>query len=120
MYSINDKVTLSAARGGWDGFVTEIINGPGTTYLYRVCSADSGNLDEGNQLVSELDIAGLLDPPDFSLSQNISLYGRAGIITAVNGDTFDIEVEWNPNEHMTLTRTHASVPLWRVAIENRG
>lgn len=119
-YAINDKVTLAAARGGWSGFVAGIVGGPGETFLYRIISPNMGNIEEGAQLVSENDIAaGPLTAPEFTDGQAISLYGMSGTITEVHGDgTFDVEVEHVQTNHLTLTRLHSRVPLWRIAIEN--
>jgi hypothetical protein len=122
-YVLNDKVTLAASRGGWSGFVCEVLNGPGGAKpLYRVHSASLGSIDEGVAVVAEDDIsAGPLTAPVFSVNDKITLYGLPGTITAANADdSFDVEIDWNPNQHMTLTRSHASVPLWRLAIENTG
>ena len=29
-------------------------------------------------------------------------------------------VDWFPNQHLTLTRAHLAVPAWRFALENGG
>lgn len=116
MFSISDKITLKAARGGWVGFVAGIREGGS---FYEVVSASPGDLDEGFQVVSASDIEdGTLTAPTYSVNQTITLYGMAGTITVDNGNgTFDVEVVWYPNKDMTLTRTH-TVPLWRIAQEN--
>lgn len=119
LYATNDKVRLTSARGGWEGFVSEVINGPGGESYYHVHSPNWGDPAEGQALVAESDIvAGPLTPPTFSVSGAVTLYGRRGTIATDNGDdTFDVTVEWTVNPHLTLTRTHV-VALWRLAIEN--
>lgn len=119
LYAPNDKVRLTSARGGWEGFVSEVVSGPSGESYYHVHSPNWGDPAEGQALVAESDIAaGPLTAPTFSVGDDVTLYGRGGSITADNGDdTFDVSVEWVVNPHLTLTRTHV-VPLWRLAIEN--
>lgn len=118
-FSVNDKVRLSDAAGGWEGFVGGTEGAPGGAVYYQVYSPNWGDPEEGKTVVLEADIAaGPLTAPTFNVNDDVTLYGMAGTVTADNGDgTFDIEVDWTVNRHMELTRIH-TVPLWRLAIEN--
>lgn len=121
-FAIGDRITLAPARGGYECFVTDIVGGPGGPFQYFTQSANTGDLDEGVALVAEVDIAsGPGAVPTYSVGQQITLYGTGGVIIADNGDdTYDIEFEWYPNEHLTLDRVHSRVMAWRIAIENGG
>ena len=116
----SDKVTLAASRGGWDGFVTQIIGGPFNP-RYLIESPNLGDRSEGSAICYGVDIAaGPLTPPSFSVGEEITLYGQAGTITADHGDgTFTVEVIYFPTDHLTRVRRH-TVPLWRLALENEG
>lgn len=122
LFNIGDRVTLSPARGGYEGFVTSILGGPGGAPVYLVQSPNSGDLDEGIALVAEADIAsGPGAVPVYALGDAVTLYDAGGIITAENGNgTYDVAVDWFPNQHLTLTRSHLAVPAWRLALENGG
>lgn len=122
LFKVGDRVTLSAARGGYDAFVAAVLGGPGGTAVYVVQSPNSGDLDEGIAVVAETDIAsGPGAVPTFAVGGLVTLYGVAGAITADRGDnTYDVAVDWFPNRHLTLTRSHLAVPAWRLAIENGG
>ena len=122
LFSIGDRVTLAAARGGYEGIVTAVRGGPGGGPLYVVQSPGAGDLDQGNTLVAETDIAAGPGPvPVFVVGAGVTLYGVAGTVTVDNGDdTYTVAVDWQPNRHLTLTRQHLAVPAWRLAIENGG
>lgn len=122
LFNIGDRVTLAPARGSYEGFVTSILGGPGGKSLYLVQSPNSGDPDEGIALVAEADIAGGPGAvPVYALGDAVTLYDAGGIITAENGDdTYDVAVDWVPNQHLTLTRSHLAVPAWRLALENGG
>lgn len=122
LYSIGDRVTLAAARGGYEGFVTSVFGGPGGTAAYLVQSPNTGDLDEGIAMVAEADIASGPGPVSaYTVGDTVTLYDAGGTITADNGDnTYDVAVDWFPNRHLTLTRSHLAVPAWRLAIENGG
>lgn len=122
LFNIGDRVTLAAARGGYEGFITAILGGPGGRPLYRVQSPNSGDPDEGAATVAETDIAGGPGAvPTYAVGDAVTLYGAAGAVTADNGDnTYDVAIDWFPNRHLTLTRAHRAVPAWRLAIENGG
>jgi len=122
LFDIGDRVTLAAARGGYEAFVTAVLGGPGGTPVYLVQSPNPGNLDEGVAMVAEADIAGGPGAvPAYTVGQGVTLYAAAGTVTADNGDnTYDVAIDWFPNRHLTLTRSHRAVPAWRLAIENGG
>ncbi|MDH3738620.1 MAG: hypothetical protein OER92_05450 [Alphaproteobacteria bacterium] len=121
-YSIGDRVTLAPARGGYEGFVTSVLGGPGGAPLYLVQSSNSGDPNEGITLAAEVDIASGPGPvPVFTLGDTVTLYDAGGIVTASHGDdTYDVAVDWVPTQHLTLTRSHLAVPAWRLALENGG
>ena len=122
LYNIGDRVTLALARGGYEGFVTSILGGPGGRSVYLVQSPNSGDPNEGITLAAEADIAsGPGAVPVYALGDAVTLYDAGGIITAERGDdTYDVAIDWFPNEHLTLTRSHLAVPAWRLALENGG
>ncbi len=121
-FSVGDRVTLGPARGAYEGFVTAILGGSGGAPLYLVQSPNSGDLNEGISLVAEADIAsGPGSVPVYAVGDLVTLYNTGGIVTADNGDdTYDIAIDWIPNQHLTLTRSHRAVPAWRLALENGG
>jgi len=122
LYAVGDRVTLAAARGGYVGFVTALLGGPGGAPLYLVQSPNTGDLDEGTALVAEADIAsGPGAVPTYTVGEAVTIYNAGGTVTADNGaDTYDVAVDWFPNRHLTLTRSHLAVPAWRLALENGG
>lgn len=118
MLAVNDRVELTAARGGWDGYIARVLNGPEGQPMYEVASPARGDRDEGRQHVLPVDINQQLTAATFSVGDNVSIAGHPGTIQADNGDgTFDVEVEEVLNRHLTVTRTHVT-PLWRLAVEN--
>lgn len=118
MYAVNDKVRLTAARGGWDGYVSAILGGPGGGALYMVHSIKWSDPDEGQTLAAEGDIAQTLTPAVFEVGDTVTLYGRSGEVVTVHGDsTYSVRIDWTVNNHLTLSRIHR-VPLWRIAQEN--
>ncbi len=122
LYAVGDRVTMAAARGGYVGFVTALLGGPGGAPLYLVQSPNTGDLDEGTALVAEADIAsGPGAVPTYTVGEAVTIYNAGGTVTADNGDdTYDVAVDWFPNRHLTLTRSHLAVPAWRLALENGG
>lgn len=122
LFDIGDRVTLAPARGGYEAFVTAVLGGPDGAPVYLVQSPNSGDLDEGMAMVAEADIAGGPGAvPVYTVGQSVVLYGAAGAVTADHGDnTYDVAIDWFPNRHLTLTRSHNAVPAWRLAIENGG
>lgn len=122
LYNIGDRVTLTPARGGYEGFVTAILGGPSGTPVYRVQSPNHGDPNEGTATVAEADIAsGPGTVAIFTIGDAVTLYGAGGIVSADNGDTtYDVAIDWFPTQHLTLTRAHLAVPAWRIALENGG
>ena len=115
MRTVSDKIAVSSALGGWGGYITRVVNPD----VYHVISASPHDIDEGEQLVQEVDIDSSLQAASFANGDNISLYDKSGTIVADNGDkTYDVEVDVVLNQHLTVTRQHKNVPLWRIAIEN--
>ena len=119
MFALGDRVRVAAHLGGrageWEGFVRQLVGGPDDR-LYRVQGRHE-DPDRAPRTVAESDIvAGPLAAPVFSVGRSVSIDGFAGTVTADNGDgTYDVEVTWWPNEHMTLIRRHV-VPGWQLAI----
>lgn len=116
-YSIGDKVRLTSARGGWEGYVADVVGGP-VDVAYVVTSPNQGDLDEGTQTVLPDGIAaGPLTLPVYSVGDRVSLYGMGGEVTSASPPEYTVEIDWYPNQHMTLTRTH-NVHAWQIAVEN--
>lgn len=116
-YAIGDKIRLTAARGGLTMFVSGLRGAPDGGLLYEVKGEGFADWMQGQSVVAEADIAeGPLEPPVFKVGQAVQLAGRGGIITAVNGDVYTVEVEL-VRQFYILTRQH-TVPAWRLAIEN--
>jgi len=75
-FSIGDKVTLAAARGGHIAFVTDLIGGPDGNPLYRVMGPEFGDPD------------------------------KAGVAADLGGDLYTVTVDVVMNKHLTVTRIH--------------
>lgn len=117
LFSVGDRVRLAAHVGGYEGFVHEIVGGPDDV-LYRVQGSFEDH-ERAPRTVAAADIdAGPLPSPTYAVGQTVSIYDQSGTVTADNGGgSFDVEVDWQVNEHMTLTRLHR-VPAWQIAIWN--
>ena len=122
LFTIGDRVTLAPARGGYEGFVTSILGGPGGAPVYLVQSPSCGDPNEGITLAAEADIAsGPGVVPVYAVGDAVTQYDAGGTITVEHGDdTYDVAVDWFPNQHLTLKRSHLAVPAWRLALENGG
>ena len=120
-YSQGNLITLAAARGGWNGYITEVLGGPGPVgRSYRVQSPLAGDRSEGFCVAEDVDIAaGPLTLPTWNVNDKVTLGGQGATVTVDNGDdTYDLEVEFVLTTHLTITRTFVSVPAWRLALEN--
>jgi len=118
MFDINDKVELTAARGGWEGYVATLFNAPDGGTMYEVVSPKGAF--EGRQIAIEADIAQGVTPASFAVGDIVIVGRQSGTIQTDNGDgTFDVEVSETLNKHLTVTRRHV-VPLWKLATENGG
>ena len=117
-FAVNDRVELTAARGGWDGYVSRVLNGPEGVPLYEVRSPARGNRDEGTQIVAEVDINQALTAATFSAGDQVNVAGLGGVVQTDNADgTFTVDVDEVLNKHMTIKRTHI-IPLWQLAVQN--
>lgn len=118
MFQVNDRVELTAARGGWDGYVSRVLNAADGGPLYEVHSPERGNRSQGTQLVRPADVAGSLIATTFAVGDQVVVAGRGGAVVADNGDgTYEVDVDVTYNRHLTITRRH-HVPLWLLATEN--
>jgi len=119
-YSLGDKVTLAASAGGWTGFITELVGGP-ISVEYRVVSRNWQAPEEGSALVAEAEIAaGPLTVSTYSVGDPVQFAKQPGSITAKSGNLYTIQVEDVRNSDLTLYRTYADVPGWKLALENGG
>jgi len=117
-YAVNDRVELTAARGGWDGYVSRVLNGPEGLPLYEVRSPARGDRDEGTQIVAEVDISQGLTAATFSAGDQVNVAGLGGVVQTDNADgTFTVAVEEVMNKHLTVTRNHV-ISLWQLAVQN--
>lgn len=118
MFEVNDRVELTAARGGWDGYVARVLTAADGGPLYEIRSPEQGNRAQGTQLVRAVDVAGGLTATTFAVGDQVAIAGRGGEVVADNGDgTYEVDVQVTYNRHLTLTRRH-TVPLWLLAVEN--
>lgn len=117
MYAIDDIVTLSAARGGWQGVISDIIT-LGDPSLYRVENLDESDVINGSAIVAEVDIADSnTDYPEWQVGQQVTLYRRRGTIEAINGRILSVKIIETRSPDITFERLH-HVPRWRLLIEN--
>lgn len=118
MYNVDDIVTLSAARGGWQGVISDILT-LGTPELYQVENLNyDDRIDGGSTIVAGVDIASAhTDYPAWQIGDPVTLYEVAGEITAIDGRMITVRIEQQQNEDITFRRDHI-VPRWRLLIEN--
>ena len=103
MRSIGDKVSLSSARGGWQGYIIDL-QGSNDSFRYFITPQDQNDPYNHAQWIDEADIQpGSLAKPTFSIGQTITLYGRSGTISAINGDQHSVDIHI-PRKHHTLNR----------------
>lgn len=124
MYAIGEIVTLSAARGGWQGVISDNDISIGARQAYQVHSLVMTEAGDFNSVkVLEVDIAssqGVANYPAWQVGNIVTLYSRSGTITAINGDDITVEIDWpRPKLYYTQKRFH-TVPKWRLYIENNG
>lgn len=117
MQSIDDIVTLSAARGGWQGVISDIVS-LGGPELYRVENLDYDDPIEGSCIVAGSDIASSnTDYPSWQVGSTVTLYRLQGEITQINGRMITVQIIETRSPDITFTRDHI-VPRWRLLIEN--
>lgn len=117
MYAIDDIVTLTAARGGWQGVISDIVS-LGSPDLYRVENLDESDLLNGSAIVAGTDIAeSNTDYPAWETGQQVTLYRMQGTIEAINGRILSVKVIETRSPDITFERLH-HVPRWRLLIEN--
>ena len=118
-FSFEERVTLKASRGSWEGVVSaEPEHGPqGPEYI--VHPLDENRDDRKSIRVRETDIepnSGNFTYPNWSVGDSVVLYDQSGVIKAINGNLYDVEVD-HVKKHYTITRLHR-VRRWRLLIEN--
>lgn len=117
MYSVDDIVTLSAARGGWQGVISDILT-LGDPELYRVENLNYDDRIEGSTTVAGADIVSShTNYPSWEVGDGVTLYEVGGEITAINGRMITVRIEQIQNREITFSRDHI-VPRWRLLIEN--
>lgn len=127
MFNVDDIVTLSAARGGWQGVISGILT-LGKPELYRVESLDYDNRIHGSTTVAGADIVSAnRNYPDWQVGDSVTLYRLSGEITQIDHvpvpliisspKTYTVHVEQIQNSEITFKRDHI-VPRWRLLIEN--
>lgn len=115
MRAIGDRVRLTAARGGWSGYIASMRGGPAGEPLYEVRS--SGYYHEAMQWVQEADIEQELEAASFAEGDPVRVGRSAGHIETDHGDgTYTVVVYVEVNRHMTVERRHR-VPAWWLATE---
>lgn len=117
MYAVDDIVTLTAARGGWQGVISNIVS-LGKPELYRVENLTYDDPIEGSCIVAGADIASSnTDYPAWQVGDTVTLYRLQGEITAIDGRMITVEIIETRSQDITFTRNHI-VPRWRILIEN--
>jgi len=116
-FAVNDKVRLTSARGGWDGYISQTAYGPGGVPFYEIWNPTRNRQDGTHQWVAEPDIDTSLTPASFSVGDQVVTAGRGGTIQSIDGDLHTVDVVVQITKHLQVTRTHV-VPLWNLAVEN--
>lgn len=117
MYNIGDIVTLSAARGGWEGVISDIVS-LGDPELYKVENLNYDDRIEGDVIVAGADIASAnQNYPTWQVGDSVTLYRISGEITAINGTEYTVHITRRRNKDIVFERDHV-VPRWRLLIEN--
>lgn len=117
-FSVGDRVQLDPAVGGFEGYVTAVVGGPADR-LYKVQKPFADIIDSPRQVNEQQISAGPLTPPVFTVGRFITINQReSGLIVADNLDrTYNVDVEWIANEHLTTVRRHV-VFDWQLALDN--
>lgn len=116
-YAVNDKVRLTAARGGWVGYISARVGSPTGAAAYVVRSI-TGSRDEGTVVAIEADIEESLTPAAFEVGDIVSLGWRSGEIESDNGDgTFTVVVSRDINPNIKVATRHRA-PLWLLGAHN--
>lgn len=126
-YAVNDLVTVTAALGGWSGYVAEIVGGPGAGLSYRVVPVYGTEPDVGERVCQEADIASSGVTPTWEADDPVVINGHAATVLAeLAPDSahpitrYRIEVDDPPRvlpDDVIYSYT-AEVPAWRLALEN--
>lgn len=117
MYAVDDIVTLTAARGGWQGVVSNIVS-LGEPDLYRVENLTYDDPIEGSAIVAGGDIASSnTNYPAWQVGDTVTLYRLTGKIKEIDGRMITVEIIETRSEDITFRRNHI-VPRWRLLIEN--
>lgn len=117
MYEPEEIVTLSAARGGWRGVISQV-KSVGSKTAYLIWGLDYNAFQRDAVIVLEDDIASSqgFDYPAWEVGQSVTLYQLTGEIEAIDGTEIHVRVE-QKEKHYTKSRLHI-VPRWRLLIEN--
>lgn len=121
MYEVEEIVTLSAARGGWQGVISRVQT-IGDRNAYLVHSLKYVVYSRLSEIVLEQDIASSqgFAYPTWNIGDTVILYKRSGTITAIDGTEYTVEIDIPiPDLYFTRKRFH-KVPRWRLLIENNG
>jgi len=117
MIQVDDIVTLTAARGGWQGVISDIVS-LGEPKLYRVENLIYDDPINGSVIVSGADVASSnTNYPDWQPGDTVTLYRLQGEITNIDGRMITVQITETRSPDITFTRKH-TVPRWRLLIEN--
>lgn len=116
LYAVNDKVLLSAALGGWEGYVSRVSGGPSGSPVYFVHPVRNGK-DYRALDVPESQIDGGLDAPAFEVGATVSLSGKRGVIASIESGSVAVDIRHDVNRNYRPTVRHV-VPIWRLGIDN--
>ena len=117
-FAIGDKVRVAASRGGFAGFVFEILGGPGGKNLYRIINEAFDDPEKGGAIVAEADIvAGPLVKKVFAIGDAVSLAGRGGTITDIQGPAYTVDIPSDGTKDWDNSRVHI-VEQHQLDLEN--
>lgn len=116
MRSVDEIITLSTSRGGWEGVISRIESR--SPERYRVESLSPGDREHGSTIVDGSDIvSGHFNYPDWNIGDEVYLGKHRGVITSIVGNFITVYVEEPRNRDVTFRRFH-TVRRWRLLIDN--
>ncbi|MCG2590395.1 hypothetical protein [Rhodohalobacter sulfatireducens] len=120
-YSKEDIVTVAPSRGSWTGIIIQVTT-IGDRWAYLVQPLELFHEPEAEkartaQTVLEDEIVSAnRNYPEFSVGEQVFLFGLAGEIKSINGDIYRVKTQ-TPKRHYTQIRHH-NVYRWQLMIWN--
>lgn len=119
MYQPDEIVTLTAARGGWQGVISKVTSvGDKTAYLVHALKYEVYSRIVDVVLAEDIESSQGFSYPNWQVGDEVVIYDWQGTITAINDTDYIVEIKQPRKElYYTQIRTH-KVPRWRLLIEN--